>query len=315
MRDKLKVFSGSAHPDFARSICDYLDLPMGRVSVSKFQNDNTFVQIEQNVRQSDVFVVQTSCEPVNDGFMELLIIMDALKRASARSITVVMPYFPYSRSDKKDQPRIAITAKLIADLLQTAGASRIMTMDLHAEQIQGFFDIPVDQLLAAPVLCGYLLEQDLGECVAVAPDVGSAKRTREYARRMGIPLAILDKRRGGNDDRSEILHVIGDVEGKTAIIFDDEVSSGGTLVNAVRALRNSDAGRVLAAVTHPILCGPATARLSGADDLEMLLVTDTLPVGPEKLIPKIRVVSVARLFGEAIRRIHDGTSISALFEA
>ncbi|MBI3891478.1 MAG: ribose-phosphate pyrophosphokinase [Candidatus Wallbacteria bacterium] len=313
MRNRLKIFSGSAHPDLAKAICDYLDLPLGKMDVQRFKNDNTFVKIRENVRLCDCFVVQSSCPPVNHGLMELFIIMDALMRASARSITVVMPYFAYSRSDKKDQPRISITAKLVADLLETAGADRVITMDLHAEQIQGFFAFPVDQLLAAPVLCGYFQELGLANVVAVAPDAGSAKRTRYFAKRLNVPLAILDKRRHGNDDSSEVLHLIGDVRGHNAIIFDDEVSTGGSMLGVVKALQENGAQKIYGAVTHGILCGNAIEKFRDSQ-LEELVITDTVPVGPDKRIPKIKVLSVAHLFGEAIKRIHDGTSISALFE-
>ncbi|MBI4872867.1 MAG: ribose-phosphate pyrophosphokinase [Candidatus Riflebacteria bacterium] len=313
MRNRLKIFSGNAHPELARAICEYLDLPLGKMEVLRFSNDNTFVKVRENVRQCDCFVVQPSCPPVNDGLMELFIIMDALMRASARSITVVMPYFPYSRSDKKDQPRISIAAKLVADLLETAGASRVITMDLHAEQIQGFFGIPVDQLLALPVLCSYFQEMGLQEIVAVAPDAGSAKRTRYYAERLNVPLAILDKRRRGNDDRSEIMYLIGDVRDRTAIIFDDEIATGGSMFGVIAALQANGARKVFGAATHGILCGNAIERFRDSV-LEELVVTDTVPIPAEKRISKLKVLSVARLFGEAIKRIHDGTSISALFE-
>ncbi|MBI4868854.1 MAG: ribose-phosphate pyrophosphokinase [Candidatus Wallbacteria bacterium] len=313
MRNRLKIFSGSAHPELAKAICEYLDLPLGKMDVQRFQNDNTFVKIRENVRLCDCFIVQPSCPPVNDGLVELFIIMDALMRASAKSITVVMPYFAYSRSDKKDQPRISITAKLVADLLQTAGANRVITMDLHAEQIQGFFAIPVDQLLAEPVLCRYFQEMGLEDIVAVAPDAGSAKRTRYFAKRLNVPLAILDKRRRGNDDSSEILHLIGEVRGHNAIIFDDEISTGGSMMGVVKALLENGAKKIYGAVTHGILCGNAIDRFRDSP-IEELVITDTVPLPPSRRIPKIRVLSVAHLFGEAIKRIHDGTSISALFE-
>ncbi len=312
MRNRLKIFSGTAHPSLAKDICDYLDLPLSKLQSQKFSNDNTFIKIEENVRQCDCFVVQSSCPPVNDGLIELFIIMDALMRASARSITVVMPYFAYSRSDKKDQPRIAITAKLMANLLQTAGASRVITMDLHAEQIQGFFDIPVDQLQAAPVHGAYFKEIGLKDVVAVAPDAGSAKRTRLFAHQLRVPLAILDKRRGDNDDTSEVLHLIGDVDGKNAIIYDDEISTGGSMLNVMEALQANGARKIYGAVTHGILCGNAVEGFRDSS-IEALVLTDTVPIPEEKRISKIRVLSVARLFGEAIRRINDGTSISALF--
>lgn len=309
----LKVFSGTAHPRLAESICDTLGIPPGEIEIQKFSNDNTFVRVRENVRQKDVFIVQPSSTPVNDGLMELFLMIDAMVRASARSVTVVMPYYAYGRSDKKDQPRIPITASLVARLLETAGADRILTMDLHAEQIQGFFKVPVDQLIAAPVIAAHYRQRDLGRAVAVAPDAGSARRVREYARRLGLPMAIMDKRRRENTDSAEVLHVIGDVDGRHAIIFDDEIATGGSIISVAETLMANGARSVRAAVTHPILCGRAIERLAESP-VEELVVTDTVPIPPEKRISKVQVLSVAHVFGEAIRRIHGGQSLTDLFD-
>lgn len=307
------LVSGTAHPELAREIADHLNLPLAKREIFKFKNGNTFVRIQENVRRRDVFVIQTSCDPVNDGLMELLIMIDALKRASARSVTVVMPYFAYSRSDKKDQPRIPITASLVANLLEAAGANRVMTMDLHAPQIQGFFQIPTDQLLALPTICAYVRTLELTNPVAVAPDAGSAKTTRHFAKRLGFPLALVDKRRRGNEDAIEDVVVIGAVEGNDCVIFDDEVSTGGSLIEVVQALKDNGARRVFAAVTHPILCNGAAERIQNAD-LETLIVTNTVPVPEAKRVPKLMVLSVAETLGEAIRRVQRGHSVSELFE-
>lgn len=310
--DGLRIFTGRAHPHLAQEICAHLGVPPGRADIFKFKNDNSFVQILESVRQQDVYVVQPSYEPVNDGVMELLLMMDALVRASARSITVIAPYYPYGRSDKKDQPRIPITASLVARLLETAGANRILTMDLHAEQIQGFFRIPVDQLLAAPVICDYFQRKALPNMVAVSPDAGSAKRTADYAKRLDIPMAILDKRRLGNNDKAKAVHLIGEVKDRNAIIFDDEISTGSSIVSALDALKKAGAKRVFAGVTHGVLCGAAHERLNSSD-IEEVVVTNTLPVRSQAG-SKITVISVARLLADAIARIHTGQSLNDLFE-
>ena len=312
VNDGIKIFTGRAHPALAREICTQLGVSMGNAEIFKFKNDNSFVQILESVRQQDVYVVQPSCQPVNDGLMELLLMMDALVRASARSVTVITPYYPYGRSDKKDQPRIPISAALVARLLETAGANRILTLDLHAEQIQGFFKIPVDQLLAAPVLCEYFQRKNIPDVVAVAPDAGSAKRTADYARRLSVPLAILDKRRAGNNDSAKAYHVVGDVRGRNAIIFDDEISTGGSIVSAVNALKKAGAERVWAGVTHGVLCGGAYDRLAESQ-LEEMVVTNTLPVDAAPG-SKVTVLSVARLLADAILRIHTGQSLNDLFQ-
>ena len=313
MQGDIKVISGSAHPELARDICKHLDLELSGTDVHRFSNENMMVQIRENVREKDVFVIQPSCAPVSDGIVELLITIDALKHASASRITAVVPYFPYARSDKKDRPRISITARLMADLLQTAGANRVLTMNLHSPQVQGFFRIPVDQLSGEPILCDYLAShRDLENAVLVAGDVGEAKDLGRYANRLDLPLAIVDKRRDDDKEAPRATNLIGDVEGKTALIVDDEVASGGTLIEAARFVLERGATAVEAAVVHPVLSGRAIRRISESP-IRSLVVTDTVPVPPEKRTDKITVLSVAPLFAAAIRAIHCGDSVSALF--
>jgi ribose-phosphate pyrophosphokinase len=313
MTGPIKVISGSAHPQLAKDICAHLGIEPCRSTVVRFSNENILVQIDENVREADVFVIQTSCPPVSDGIIELLITIDALKHASAGRITAVLPYFPYARSDKKDRPRIAITARLMADLLQAAGTDRVLTMNLHSPQIQGFFSVPTDQLLAAPILCDYLrASPDLGNYVLVAGDVGESKDVGHYASRLDLPIAIVDKRRFGDDEVAHAVNLIGDVAGKVALIVDDEVASGGTLVDAARFVLERGAVAVEACVVHPVLSGKAIERI-GASALRRLIVTDTIPLAAHKRIDKIVVISVARLFADAIRAIHDGASVSRLF--
>ncbi|GAB4341785.1 MAG: ribose-phosphate pyrophosphokinase [Candidatus Abyssubacteria bacterium] len=312
MADKLKVFSGSAHRQLAHEICDLLEINLGEMSIHKFANDNIKVKIEENVRNADVFVIQPSTVPVNEGLMELLIIIDAIKHASANRITAVVPYYPYARSDKKDEPRISITARLVADLLETAGANRILTMDLHSPQIQGFCRIPADQLIALPILCDYFGAKLQNNHVVVSADAGGVKMTAGYAARLHKPLAIIDKRRFADDDKAAVLNIVGDVKGKSAIIFDDEISTGGTLVEATEELLSFGATDVSAGIVHPVLVGDAIEKLKSSR-LKELVVTNTLPVPPEKQLDKITVLSVAPLFAEAIKRIHEGESVSALF--
>jgi len=313
MAGDIKILSGSAHPGLARDICKHLGIELCPSSRVRFSNENLLVQIEENVREADVFVIQPSCPPVSDGIVELLMTIDALKHASARRITAVCPYFPYARSDKKDRPRISITARLMADLVQTAGADRVLTMDLHSPQVQGFFRIPADQLMAAPIICDYLrASRDLGNYVLVAGDVGESKEVGNYANRLNLPIAIVDKRRDDDDENARATHLIGDVAGKTALIIDDEIASGGTLMEACRFVLDHGALAVEAAVVHPVLSGRAIERID-ASPLRSLVVTDTLPLGPEKRSDKIEVRSVAPLFAAAIKAIHDGSSISRLF--
>ena len=311
MIGEIKVISGSAHPELARDICKHLGIDICRSTVVRFSNENMLVQIEENVREADVFVIQPSCTPVSDGILELLITIDALKHASAGRITAVLPYFP--RSDKKDRPRISITARLMADLLQTAGADRVVTMDLHSPQVQGFFRIPADQLQAAPILCDYLRQsRDLTHYVLVAGDVGESKEVGNYANRLNLPIAIVDKRRDGDDERARATNLIGDVEGKIALIIDDEVASGGTLIEAARFVLDRGATAVEACIVHPVLSGRAVERIDESP-LRQLVVTDTIPLPPPKRIDKIHVQSVAKLFADAIQAIHDGSSVSRLF--
>ena len=311
--DELKVFCGNANPKLARSVCDYLNIPIGKADVFKFSNDNTFVRILENIRQRDVFIIQSTCTPVNDNLMELLILIDAAKRASAGRITAVVPYYGYGRTDKKDQPRVPITARLVADLLTAAGADRLLTIDLHAGQIQGFFNIPVDELTALTTLGRYFQDKGLDNPVVVAVDTGITKRARDMAELLQCPLAIIEKRRVGNDDHAESLNVIGDVEGMTALTFDDEVSTGGSLTSAAEALTERGVKQVYACVTHPILSNQAPSRVAESP-LTELVVTDTIPVPENKRNGKINVLSIAPLLGEAIRRIHEGQSVGEMFE-
>ncbi len=310
MGKDLKIFTGNSNPQLAREICEYLQTPLGKAEVFKFSNDNTFVKINESVRGADVFVIQSFCYPVNDNLMELLIMIDALHRASAWRITAVIPYYAYSRSDKKDQPRVPITAKLVANLITVAGADRVLTIDLHAGQIQGFFDIPVDHLYSAPIFVDYFSKLSLSNFISVAPDTGRANRTRAFAVKLNIPLAIVDKRRS-DDATVRIIHVIGDVKDKNAIIFDDEVDTAGTLVGVSQALKESGARDIYAGVTHPILCGSAVERIE-ASPIKELVVTNTISLGNKKC-PKIKVLSVGPLLGETIRRIHQEASVTSLF--
>ena len=311
--DDLKVFAGTAHSQLAADVCSYLGISVGESNVFKFSNDNTFVQMRENVRQRDVFLIQPFAYPVNDRIMELLIMLDAAKRASAGRITAVIPYYAYGRTDKKDQPRVPITARLVADLLSVAGADRVLTVDLHAGQIQGFFNIPVDELTGLPLLARYFADKSLENVVVVAVDIGITKRARDMAARLDAPLAIIEKRRIGNLDSSESLNVIGDVAGRTAITFDDEVDTAGSLTNAVDALKEAGVGDVYACCTHAVLSGPGAGRVEDSP-IKELVVTDTLPLSEEKRNGKISVLSVAPLLGEAIRRIHEGLSVGAMFE-
>ncbi|MBI2854332.1 MAG: ribose-phosphate pyrophosphokinase [Chloroflexi bacterium] len=311
--DELKVFTGNAHPGLARDICDYLELPLGASEVFQFSNENIFVRILENVRERDVFVVQPLCSPVNHSLVELLIMMDAFKRASAGRITAVVPYYAYGRTDKKDQPRVPITARLIADLLTVAGANRLLTVDLHAGQIQGFFSIPVDELTAEYILCNYFVERKISDLVVVATDVGISKRARDFAERLDAPLAIIEKRRVGNTGGTETLNVIGDVKGMRCLTVDDEIDTAGSLVNAVKALLEHGAKEVYSCATHPIFSGPAIQRIASSPVKEVV-VTDTVPLGPNKKIDKVVVLSLASLLGEAIHRIHTGQSVGTMFE-
>lgn len=313
--EEMKVFSGTSNPVLAAEVCEYLGIPMGKIEVFKFSNDNTFVRINENVRQRDVFLIQSFAAPVNDNLMEMLIMIDAAKRASAGRITAVIPYYGYGRTDKKDQPRVPITARLIADLLTTAGADRVLTIDLHAGQIQGFFSTPVDELTALPILARYFQEMELPNPVVVAVDIGISKRARDFAERLNVPLAIVEKRRvEGNNDKTELLNIIGDVDGMTAILMDDEVDTGGSMMSAAEALLKAGAVKVYATSTHAVLSGTATERFANSV-IEELVCTDTIALPEEKRNGHVKIVSIAALFGEAIHRIHDGLSVGAMFDA
>jgi ribose-phosphate pyrophosphokinase len=308
----LKIFSGRAHPALAREICAYLGIPLGHLTLYNFSDGENYCQIDENVRGADVFIIQPTSSPVNDHVMELLILIDAFRRSSAARITAVMPYFGYSRQDKKDKPRVPIAAKLMADLLTASGADRILTMDLHSAQIQGFFNIPVDHLFAAPVLLDAIRKLEVGDFVIVSPDVGGVARARAIGKRLGVSLAIIDKRRTGKNE-TEILNVVGDVAGKDVLILDDMIDTAGTLVQAEEALRAHGASRTFAAAVHGVLSGPALDRIEGSQ-LQSLLVTNTIPVeAAVARCPRIHPLSIAPILGEAIQRIHDGTSVSSLF--
>ncbi len=311
--DELKVFSGNAHPALARAICDYLGIPLGKCEVFEFSNENIFVRIMENVRQRDAFVVQPVCSPVNKSLVELLIMLDALKRASAARITAVVPYYGYGRTDKKDQPRVPITARLVADLLTVAGANRLLTVDLHAPQIQGFFNIPVDELTALNLIGHYFNDRRFDDLVVVATDIGISKRARDLAAKLNAPLAIMEKRRVGNIDQAETLNVIGEVEGKVALTVDDEIDTAGSLLGVVSALKERGAKEIYSCCTHPVFSDQAVPRVVSCPVKE-IVVTDTIPVTGEKKLDKITVLPIAPLLGEAIRRIHTGQSVGAMFE-
>jgi ribose-phosphate pyrophosphokinase len=307
----LKLFSGNANRALAEEIASYLHLPLGDVEVSRFSDGEVFVQVNENVRGTDVFVVQPTCPPVNDNLMELLVMIDALKRASARRITAVLPYYGYGRQDRKVQPRVPITAKLVADLLTAAGVDRVLALDLHAGQIQGFFNIPVDHLFAAPVIVDYLGKKDLRDPVIVSPDAGGVERARAIAKRLRAGLAIIDKRREG-PNQAVAMYLIGDVRDKDTVVIDDMIDTAGTLAQAVSALEREGARRILACGVHAVLSGPAMERLKAAP-LEEVVVTNSIPLAGDKRLPHVTVLTVAPILGEAIRRIHDEESVSTLF--
>ena len=310
--DELKVFTGNAHPALAKAVTEYLDISLGQSEVFEFSNENTFVRILENVRERDTFIIQPICSPVNTSLVELLIMVDALKRASAGRITAVIPHYSYGRSDRKDQPRVPITARLVADLLTVAGTNRLLTVDLHSAQIQGFFNIPVDELTALYILSDYYKKREINNLVVVAADFGISRRARDVAARLNAPLAIIEQRRVGNVDKKEALNVVGEVEGKTALIVDDEVTTGATLVNVVSAILERGAKEVYACATHPVFSGPAIERIA-ASPIKEITVTDTVPVNGDKKLDKITVLPIAPLLGEAIHRIHTGLSIGAMF--
>jgi len=311
--DEIKVFTGNAHPALAQAVTDYLGIPLGRCEVFQFSNENIFVRILENVRQRDTFVIQPLSSPVNESLVELLIMLDALKRASAERITAVVPYYGYGRTDKKDQPRVPITARLVADLLTVAGANRLLTVDLHAAQIQGFFNIPVDELTALYLLSDYFEERTFDDLVVVATDIGISKRARDLAAKLNAPLAIMEKRRVGNVDQAETLNVIGEVEGKVALTVDDEIDTAGSLVGVVSTLGEQGVKEIYACCTHPVFSEPAIQSIASCPVKEVV-GTDTIPVTGNKKLDKITVLPIAPLLGEAIRRIHTGLSIGAMFE-
>jgi ribose-phosphate pyrophosphokinase len=310
--DKLKIFSGTSNRALTQEICDHLGIQPGQCKLTRFSDGENYVQILENVRGADVFVIQPTCDPVDIHLMELLLMIDALKRASARRITAVVPYFGYARQDRKDKPRVPISSKLVADLLTTAGAHRALLMDLHAPQIQGFFNIPVDHLFASPVLVDFFRRLELPDLTIVSPDAGGVERARFFAKKLDAALAIVDKRRVAMDV-SEVMHVIGDVEGRTAVILDDIIDTAGTLVKTAEAMVKSGARRVLACASHAVLSGPAVERLAQSP-LEQVVVTNSIPV-PEaaQARARLRVLSIAGLMAAAIRSIHEETSVSLLF--
>ncbi len=310
--DQISVFSGNSNPDLVDEICEYLDIPRGRAEVFKFSNDNTFVRIQSSVRHDDVFVVQSFTTPVNDAIMEMLIMIDTLKRASAGRITAVIPYYGYGRTDKKDQPRVPITARLVAKLIVQAGADRVLTVDLHAGQIQGFFDIPVDEMSAMYLTARYFVDKGLEAPVVVSPDLGNTKRARNFADILGSPLAIIEKRRVGNQDKAEMLNLIGSVEGKQAVIVDDEIDTAGSITQAAQVCLDAGAREVYASCIHPVFSGPAVERLVNSAIREVV-VTNTIALPPEKRFDKLVVLSVAELLGEAIQRVHAGASVSTAY--
>ena len=311
--EELKVFTGNSHPELANDICEHLNVELGRCDVFKFSNDQTFVRILENVREKDIFIVQSCAVPVNDSIMELLIMIDAFKRASAGRISAVIPYYGYGRSDKKDQPRVPITARLLANLIETAGADRIITIDLHAGQIQGFFNVPLDELTAVPMLAKHFKQFSFnGDVVVVATDAGDAKRARSTANILKAPLAIVEKVRMGNKEQVESSNLIGDVQGKIALIVDDEIGTGGTVVSTAATLKGHGASDIYCYVTHPVLSGEA-ADILDTGLVKEIVVTDTLPIPEHKRRANIHSVSVASVLGEAIDRIHNGESVGAMF--
>src|SRR5690242_8267527 len=307
----LKVFSGSAHPQLTREIADFLGIPVGQARLRRFPDSEVSFQIDENIRGTDVFIVQPTSNPVDQHLMELMVMIDAFRRSSAARITAVVPYYGYARQDRKDKPRVPISAKLCANLLSAAGANRVLTMDLHKAQIQGFFDIPVDHLFAAPVIIEYCARLHYKNLTIVSPDAGGAERARAYAKRLDAELAVIDKRRS-DDGTAEVMNVIGDVEGRTCIIQDDIVDTAGTITKAATALKNNGAARVLACAVHGVLSGPAIERIEKSP-IDKMIVTNTIPQAKASACKKIVVLSVARLLGQAIKSIHEETSVSSLF--
>ena len=312
MLKALTIFSGNANRDLAQAICRYVETPLGKAEVTRFADGEVYVEINENVRGVNCFVVQPTCAPANDNLMELLVMIDALRRASAGSIIACIPYFGYARQDRKSKPRTPISARLVADLITAAGVDRVVSIDLHAGQIQGFFNIPVDELSSQAIISRYFVDKQLADWVVVAPDLGAAKRARNFAERIGASLAVIEKRRPSNAGQSEILNVIGEVAGHRAIVYDDEIDTAGSVVSAARVLEQAGVQEIYAACTHGVLSGPAIERLK-ASTIQEVVITDTVPLPPAKRLPKITVLSVAPNFAEAIQRIHSGVSVGALF--
>jgi ribose-phosphate pyrophosphokinase len=311
MANSLKIFSGSASAALTKNIASYLDIPLGNVSIKRFSDGEIWVKYNENIRGCDVFIVQSTYPPA-ENFLELLIMMDAARRSSARRITAVIPYFGYARQDRKEQPRVAITAKLVANLIRTAGADRVLTIDLHAPQIQGFFDIPLDHIYSSPILTEYYKKLSINDFVVLAPDIGGVKMARAYAKRLGVPLAIIDKRRSSPNE-AEVMHLIGSVEGKNVLIIDDIIDTAGTIVKAAERAGSDGAKNVYAACTHPILSGQAINNLKESN-LKEFVIMDTIPLPKEKKLKNMKILSVANLLGNAIKRIHNEESISILFD-
>jgi len=309
----LKVFSGRSHPALTEEICQRLGVEPGHVTLYSFSDGENYVQIDENVRGADIFVIQPTCPPVNDGLMELLIMLDAFKRSSARRVTAVIPYYGYARQDRKDKPRVPITSKLVADLITAAGADRVLTLDLHAAQIQGFFNIPVDHLFAAPVIVGALKKLNLEDLTIVSPDAGGVERARAFAKRLGASLAIIDKRRVAAN-QTEVMNIIGDVEGRNVFVVDDIIDTAGTLIHSVEALQAKGAKSISATCTHAVLSGPAVSRIN-ASRLDQVITTNSMPTADKEAeCPRLRSLSIAELLAEAIKRIHNEDSVSSLFE-
>ena len=311
--NNIKIFTGNSNVALVEKVCDYLSIPLGKAAVGRFPDGEIDVKVDEDVRGSDIFIIQPTCSPVNDSLAELLILIDCFKRASSARITAVLPYYGYARKDRKDEGRVPITAKLVANLITKAGADRVLTMDLHAAQIQGFFDIPVDHLLAFPVISDYYREKDLSDFVVVSPDVGGIKIARQYSNHLNMRLAVVDKRRMGPEE-IEVGFVIGDVEGRNAIVIDDLIATGGSICQAARVLKEKGAKDIYVGTTHPVLCGAAIEKLSAAP-IKEIAVTDTIPLSEEakSMGDKIKVLSVSKLLGEAIKRIHTNRSISSMF--
>ncbi|MCX5681819.1 MAG: ribose-phosphate pyrophosphokinase [Candidatus Omnitrophica bacterium] len=309
---EISIITGNANPELAKEICEQLELSLTESLVGRFSEGEIRVKVIGNVRGKDVFIVQPTCRPVNENFMELLILIDAVRRASARRVTAVIPYYGYARQDRKDQPRVPITAKLVANLITSAGADRVLTMDLHASQIQGFFDIPVDHLYAVNTICEYFIDKKIKDLVVVSPDVGGIKMARAYAKKMYAGLAIVDKRRD-SPEKTEVMHILGNIKGKNVVLIDDIIATGSSLIEAIEELKRQGASDVYAAVSHGVLSGDSLQRINDSKALKEVVITNSIPLPEPQKNPKITVLSIAPLLAEAIRRIHDEKSISCLF--